>query len=386
MMRLPATSARRGFTLIELLIVVAILLLLTTFTVIGVDFAFESERVRSGSRQIQSVLEGARDRAIKSRQPRGVRFLVDQDPDSGRMVTSLVYVGASNPWSEGQITLMRPDLDDNGVVDPAFPQNERVWVVNGDAETLWTTLKQRGYLGTNSEHVRIKIPGDRNGAWYHVDSRPLDPSHAWHSTRTPNRLLLTRAYRDPGTTPDTEVVAFEGTGPSTYILELPPRVLSDAEPVLLPEGIVVDMDASRVPDGWRPASGSYAAAYGNRMDVMFSPRGTVIGDSAGTGVLHFYITRRKDVGNCQTAGRPVVNTGGTPRVPTDAFIAGVQIGGNAEKLGDRSLVSLFASTGKAATYPLAVEDLLNNSTLAAGADGYVDDPFEFAEKGEVSSQ
>lgn len=387
--QLDFKSARRGFTIIELLVVIAILLLLTTFTILSVDFAFESEKVRSGARQIQSVLEGARDRAIKSRQPRGVRFLVDQDPDSGRMVSSVVYVGAAEPWSNGQITLMRPDLDWNGTVDAVFPDNEKVWMIHGDPGTLWTTLKQRGYLGTNNETPRIKIPGDRNGTWYNVHTYLLDPSHASYRAAAPNRLVLTRAYRDPGTTPPNERIAFEGTGPSTYVLELPPRVMSDAEPVLLPEGIVIDMDASRVPDHWRPGSGNgYAAAYSNRMDLMFTPRGTVLGSAAGAGILHFYITRRVDVDVAtRMAGRPAVNRGMSPRVPSEVLFASAPaIGGDPPKMGDRSLVSIFASTGKVASHPLDVTDLLNNTTGAAGADGYVDDPFVFAERGEVSSK
>jgi len=383
--RLDFQSARRGFTIIELLVVIAILLLLTTFTILSVDFAFESEKVRSGARQIQSVLEGARDRAIKSRQPRGVRFLVDQDPDSGRMVSSMVYVGAAEPWSNGQITLMRPDLDWNGVVDPGL-DNEKVWMIHGDPGTLWTTLKQRGYLGTNNERPRIKIPGDRNGTWYNVDTKLLDPSDANYRAAAPNRLVLTRAYRDPGTTPPNERIAFEGTGPSTYVLELPPRVMSDAEPVLLPEGIVIDMDASRVPDHWRPGSGKgYADAYSNRMDLMFTPRGTVLGSAAGVGILHFYITRRVDVDVAtRMAGRPAVNRGMTPLVPAEGlFAAAPAIGGDPPKIGDRSLVSVFTATGKVASHPI---DTIDQDVPGAPGYGYVDDPFVFAERGEVSSK
>jgi prepilin-type N-terminal cleavage/methylation domain-containing protein len=87
------TAVRSGLTLIELLIVVTIFLVLTTFTVVAVDFTFEAERVSSGARQVQSLLEGARDRAIRAREPRGVRFLLDPDPANGRMVSSMVYIG-----------------------------------------------------------------------------------------------------------------------------------------------------------------------------------------------------------------------------------------------------------------------------------------------------
>lgn len=402
----PGRDRPAGFTIIELLIVIAILLLLTTFTILSVDFAFESERVRSGARQVQSALEGARDRAIKSRQPRGIRFLLDDDPDNGRVVSSMVYVGAAEPWTRGQITLLRRDLNFDGVVD-AGADSDKVWMIRGEG-TSWNMLKRRGFLGINEdrngngvldptedlngnggldvETPRIKIPGDRNGTWYHVNTALLGVVPG-----VPDLLLLTRPYRDPGTTPPSEVVAFEGTGINTYILELPPRVLADAEPIILPQGVVIDLDASLVPSSWRPTSGGYTRRYSNRMDLMFTPRGTVLGDAAGAGLLHFYITRREDVTTATTlANRPAVNRGSRPRVPADGLFAAINsanwTGSEAPKIGDRSLVSVFSATGKVASHPLDVTDLFNNSTGAAGADGYVDDPFLFAERGEVSSK
>jgi prepilin-type N-terminal cleavage/methylation domain-containing protein len=426
-LRIPATQAgRAGFTLIELLIVVAILLLLTTFTVVAVDFTFEAERVRAGARQVQSALGGARDRAIKARAARGVRFLLDQDPDNGRMVSSMVYIGAAESWHEGQITLKRPDFNNDDVVDvvdldgDGQPDGGEVWMIDGTPDTLWFNLKQRGFLGiyedTNfngtldagedvngngsldNETPRIKIPGDKNGTWYRVRTHLLgaNPSN-------PNRLILTRAYRDPGTSPASEVIAFEGTGPNTYVLELPPRVLPDADPILLPEGVVIDLDASDVPAVWRPQSGpgaptGYAVRYSNRMDVMFSPRGTVVGSAAGSGLLHFYICRRADVLLTTEISR-------TPRyravvgswVPAPDLFDTIK---EAPPVGDRSLVTVFTSTGKIASHPLWPqdgEDLNGNGSLDPGEDAngdglltppdkYLDDPFRFAELGEVSSQ
>ena len=415
-----ASPHRSGFTLIELLIVVAILLLLTTFTIVSVDFAFESERVRSGARQVQSLLEGSRDRAIRARQARGVRFLLDSDQDSGRMVTSMVYVGASQPWNEGQITLKRPDFNNDDVADSAT-----VNIVEGTPEALWDNLKRRGFLGIyedfngngvldagedlngngglDIETPRIRIPGDKNGTWYRVRTHLLgrDPTN-------PNVLQLVQEYRDPGTTPSDSVVAFEGTGPSTYVLELPPRILPDADPVMLPAGVVIDLDASDVPGFWRPPSSTgHAVPYLSRMDLMFSPRGTVIGSPAGAGILHFYITRRIDVENARLAGRPPVNVGSGPLVPADELFVSLD---GAPPVGDRSIVSVFTSTGKVGSHPLNPvnilgEDANNNGMLdgdtTAGnglysedtndngvldtPDGFADDPFEFAELGEASN-
>ena len=396
---------RSGFTIIELLIVVSILLVLTTFTIVAIDFTFQSERIGAGARQVQSMISGARDRAIRYRKPIGVRFLVDQDPDNGRMVSSMVYVGATDYWREGHITLKRPDFNNDGTAD-----NDSVIIVDGDAQTRWNKLRLRGFLGiyedrnTNGvldpgedlnnngvldrETPRIKIPGDKNGTWYRVMTHLLGNPSVPANLR--NSLQLVREFRDPGTTPPSDVIAFEGTGHNTYLLELPPRVLPDAEPVLLPDEVVIDLDASVIPVEWRPPGGGYTVACSSRMDLMFSPRGTVTGSAAGLGVLHFYLGLRQDVQNCMIAPspgpRPTVNGSGTPRVPSDSLFAGLP---NSPPIGDRALVTLFASTGRVASYPIAPEDQLINfgaSAGSVGSDGYLDDPFVYAELGENISQ
>lgn len=394
------TAVRSGLTLIELLIVVTIFLVLTTFTVVAVDFTFEAERVSSGARQVQSLLEGARDRAIRAREPRGVRFLLDPDPANGRMVSSMVYVGAADSWSQGTIELRREDVAPaDGAAD-----SEDVLIVAGSLDTLWSKLSQRGFLGIQGQETpRIKIPGDKNGTWYRVQTNLLgaDPLN-------PNVLRLVHPYRDPGTTEITEIQAFDaGSGPSTYILELPPRVLPDADPVLLPEGVVIDLDASSVPTNWRPAAPPASMSreaqlqlpYSSRMDLMFSPRGTLIGTTAGTGLTHFYVALREDVQNSTDAGRPTVNVGDRPLVPSDALFASLADGGTIPVVGDRGLVSIFASTGKVSSHSFNMdtnEDRNVNGTLDQGEDingngtldtngTYLVDPFQFAELGEVNN-
>ena len=430
----PRRSApRRGFTLIELLVVVGIALLVTTFTVIGIDFAFETERVRGGSRQLQSMLAGARDRAIFAREPRGVRFLLDNDPLNGRKVSSMVYIGAGEEWREGTITLKRPDFVDgsgnprsDNVVDAidydgdsASPETE-LFMIEGSPETLWSNLIDRGYLpayeydfnGNNSldsedsnlngvldagedsngngkldlgedangngvrdlRTARIKIPGDKNGTWYTVSTYWLGNWNRQRDAASPNRLQLTRQYRDPGTTSDTVVNGFEdGAGPTSYILELPPRVLADAEPILLPEGVVIDLDGSAVPDSWRPPFGAAETVpYSNRMDLLFSPRGTVTGPEAAAGLLHFYLTTAADVDDSFVFGRVQVNQGDSPLIPGDGQFSADR------PIGDRALVSVFTQTGKVSAFPL--------NTTDADNDKFADDPFSQVTRGKGLTQ
>ena len=428
--------SRLGFTLVELLVVVTVMLILIAMTVTAIDFSFTSERIRSGARQLASALEGARDRAIFAREPRGLRLLVD--PDEPRMVSGMIYIGGAKNWSEGRIRLERMDFEEdangNGRLDSGEDTNLNfvldgnkvadspdVLIVRGDAACGWSALMDRGFMPTyeldlNNNNIleasedlnnnglrdfdapRIKIPADDNGTWYTVLTHRLSASS--------QVLQLITPYRDPGTSPSNEVVAFQGGGPSTYILELPPRILPDAQPILLPEGVVIDLDASQVPADWRPAAPpggmaldlQYSRPYSSHMDILFSPRGVVTGPLAATGLIHLYVAERKDVVFAVDQGvmvppltgtltrRPPRFAGNIPLVPgADQF-------GPEDPIGQRLLLSIFTQTGKISTHQLNTTDSVINATIGvtfpptAGSDGYADYPFLFATQGEAQGQ
>lgn len=429
-------STRSGFTLVELLVVIAVMLVLITITAVAIDFGFNSERVRSGARQLQSALEGARDRAIFAREPRGLRLLVD--PAEPRMVSSLIYVGASKDWKAGRIRLERMDFEEdangNGRLDGGEDTNSNgrldgnnvadgpeVLIVRGDVACGWSTLKDRGFLGVyedlnfnrqldpgedqnnngllDLDAPRIKIPNDDNGSWYTVLTHRVTP--------TSQVLQLVTPYRDPGTTAPNEVIAFQGTGPNTYVLELPPRILADAQPILLPEGVVIDLDGSALPADWRPSRGEdtviangvidggedangngvlNTGTYSGHMDIMFSPRGVVYGPLAAVGLMNLYLTERKDVVKVVDVG---VYTGGAPlrRLPRYADVATQlaplipgqnQFSPEDGEIGQRLLTTIFTQTGKVSTHQIDATD--------SDGDGYADNPFGFAAQGEGQSQ
>lgn len=397
---------RSGFTLVELLIVVAILLILVAMTATAIDFAFTGEKLKSGARQVQSALEGARDRAIFAKEPRGLRLLVDADDP--RIVTAMVYVGAGRNWSEGLIRLERKDGNGDGTADVYRDTNgdgtadaTSVCIVRGDPTCGWYTLKERGFLGTfedlnlngvldsgedlNSNGLldldapRIKIPADDNGSWYTVLTHLMTPT---------NQILeLLTDYRDPGTTAPNQVVAFQGAGPSTYLLELPPRILPDAQPILLPEGICIDLDGSAVPSAWRPGAGAVLTSpYSSHMDIMFSSRGMATGSIAAAGVIHLYLAETKDVVKTTTLNvftiPSVPGADPKPRPPINGtmgpIIPGLNQFGPDDSIGDRLLVSLFTQTGKISSHKVDATDTDSN--------GYADVPFRYVLEGEATSQ
>ncbi|MEX2287656.1 MAG: prepilin-type N-terminal cleavage/methylation domain-containing protein [Planctomycetaceae bacterium] len=238
----PSLAKRSGFTLIELLVVVSILAVLMTITFTAFTRTNDAERVRSASRQIQSYVEGARDRAIHAREPRGVRFLLDPNagvPGVPDTVSSMVFIGAPGTYSTGTIQVLATR---SVTADPS-----------------WNTLVDRGLI--NRQGARILLEA---GLYYTV---------AVTGNAAPYTFTLTKDYTG---TIGTDI---------PYVLDLEPAVLPNQEPRLIARNIVIDLDKSVLPPGWTA----------NRMDVMFSPRGTVIGDVAARGLVHFFIADSRDV-------------------------------------------------------------------------------------------
>lgn len=400
----PAPRQSAGFTLIELMVVVALLVLIASMTVAAINVNTNNDKVRAGSRQVQSYLAGARDRAIYSKAPRGVRFLLTPknnplDPPS-RTVSSMVFVAPTEPWIQGAIQMERLDLDNDGV--PDYPDsdlnNGGPRVVRGfdlhptdpraGNATDWFYLRQQGLLDVGA---RIRIP--ENGDWYTVINTTL-------VTSASPRLRLDRAYSGPGAlTPASRVDAYDqGAGPPTYLLELPPSVLPNQDPVLMPKGAVIHLDrcsnnveqpaafnasnsatwasgrGNKLPDFWKSSPSTAPQVdrsnfdYKSTLDVMFSPRGVVIGTAAQRGIIHFYIADQKD------ADRDQQYWSGASSYPTVSAPEYGQWSTNAAdptyERGDKVILTLFTRTGAVSTH-----HIYSNA-----------DPFRYAETGEVAGK
>ncbi|MEX0714937.1 MAG: prepilin-type N-terminal cleavage/methylation domain-containing protein, partial [Planctomycetaceae bacterium] len=300
----PATTNRRGFTLVELLVTMTIMMILMGITLAAVNVTVSGDRVRSNARNIQSYLMGARDRAIFAKAPRGVRFLLDTDSSGNFTIPptarSMVYIGPLDP-SPGEL-----HLADDGVT------------LTQESGAPWSTLFNRRLLVAGAR-IRIAIsPGVdqiNNGLWYTVASV------------AGNTITIA--------TPHVENAAWDQSG-LEYQLELAPGVLPNQEPIPLTSGIVIDPVGSRLPAAWSDL---------NRMDIMFSPRGTVTGQVAAAGVIHLLVTDWVDVSSDPYRGI-----------------------GDPAKEGDESLVTIFTRTGQVSSH-----------SVAPGAD-----PYRYAETGEAA--
>lgn len=351
---LPSRS-RQAFTLIELLIVITILTIILSMTIATVNFATESQRISGGASQVQSFLAGARDRAIYEKEPRGVRFFVD--PFNTRAVTAMAYIQPGQKWSVGNVDLRRFDLDNDGEAD-----SPQIRIVAGD-NLGWWQLKRRGLITNGS---LIEIPRD-SGRFYEIDTSLIDitaiPGYA-NTPPTPEFLILRIPYSEPGGTDKTALVAHQSL---TYQIQLPSQLVPQ-EPSLLPEDVVIDLDGSRIPIGWRPSLFDSEGQFSPYMDIFFSPRGNVIGAASSAGILHFYVCDANDsvflkdqylansgvVSNLQEFESAVSGRGSFSAAGPFPFVPANEIGSTwADPAGidlpyipkDRSIISVFAQTG-----------------------------------------
>lgn len=397
---------RSAFTLIELLIVITIITIILTMTLATVKFTNDSDRVSGAASAIQSFMAGARDRAIYSREKRGVRLFVEPPPLDlaggpsafGRTVTSMAYIAPGGTWGAPEqssgIDLLRVDRGDGGGGGPDGDYNDAEDVliqVRGSNNPGWWNLKRRGWLVNG---LRMRIPAGPTGNWYSINTSLIDTSVGPTNDQL---LLLNIPYADGGNRG--EQVAWRDL---TYEIELPARILPQ-EPALLPDGVVMDLDGSDIPTVWRPSTSATAGngLYSGFMDVWFSPRGTVIGDAAAKGIMHFYVCDSEDslflkeqiVASMPGATALVklqnfdgLIASGSVFIPLDEMNpASVSWLTTTEPylVKDRRIVTLFAHTGA-----IAVSNV--NAYVGGGGsanpdsngDGIADDPFLFAETGE----
>jgi prepilin-type N-terminal cleavage/methylation domain-containing protein len=382
---------RPAFTLIELLVAMSIMLILAVITIRLVNTTLDSDRLKSGSRELQSYLAGARDRAIYAGQPRGVRFIPDAtDPYS---VRSFVYIGAPSAFTDGTL------------VDVTNAQG----AINFESSStlpIWQSLWARGVLTSGTQIQLTQGSGTSLG------------------------YLTVAATSFTGNVPQTFAVTSTSgfslpVNALKYTLQLSPAVLPSEQPRSLPQNISIDLRSSLLPSSWQfPPSAS------STYDLLFSPGGTVVGPVASSGRIHFVLADIAD-----TTGEALTSALATPTynrfqlngpwLPTTTYGPGNVIvptpssyiafrctaGGTTGALASQpswpaqpnqtvtdsggivwqsfvkkanTIVSLATATGRVTTHPVDVSTQFNfqYGTPAVTVTGY--DSFRFAEIGEVT--
>jgi prepilin-type N-terminal cleavage/methylation domain-containing protein len=336
---------RSGFTLVELLVAMTIFVILAALTVAGFRTT-GTDRIGAASGTVRNALDGARSRAIRAGEPRGLRLI--RDPNDPRIITSMVYIG-------------QPDFDE-GIGRIVFEGGIDRWVFRNESDH-WPALAARDLLYEVSPNHpnptrrhprnRIEIPAG-SGNWFVIDQYPRIDANGDPSAR---RVRLVGHY---------EPSIFGGGGLEPvpngvtirYRLELAPTPLPGSDPILLPAQTCIDLDGSAVP--WRNNSGNYPEP---NLDIMFGPDGTVIGGGAAEGLFVFRIASPGDVllarGNLSN-GDPLATTIANP--PGSPVVVANPVDGH-------RAVALYPKTGAVLTSdinsPGSLDGSFNNQILPA---------------------
>jgi hypothetical protein len=112
---------------------------------------------------------------------------------------------------------------------------------------------------------------------------------------------------------------------------------------------------------------------------MFSPRGSVTGPEASTGLIHLYVGELKDADRDRSDwGQPAPGAGANWTAPEYASgQTASDPGGNPHSRGDKLIVSIFTRTGAITSNPVYVN--------ADGSDN-VAQRFRYSETGEVAGR
>lgn len=290
---------------------------------------------------------------------------------------SLTFTGWRRLYDQGLL------VDGSRIRIPAGPSGNWYTVLTG-------TLAN--YSGTGPEILQITTDFQQTPSPDNFGLTPYDLG------LTPDSVAGTLGDDDQDGTPDnpeelgaplsndrTDINPF-GTSPLDYELELKATVLPGQEPLRLSSGIAIDLFNSAIPNSWfqqrslargsalppinqgwggssyyyngwgtwaiegpdpSNAANDIYRQYSPRMDVMFSPQGTVTGPLVTVGMLHFRLADVLDIGE----GRNPANPEAAPMLYS----------------------TLFTQTGYVATFPVNITDSNN--------DGYADDPLYFARIG-----
>jgi prepilin-type N-terminal cleavage/methylation domain-containing protein len=350
---LPTTHyprpTRRAFTLIELLVAITIFTILATLTIAAFRES-DFDRASAASQQLRSMLEGARSRAIRDGQLRGIRLI--RDPNNPQSAASLVYIGAPRLYEATATAVTYVGTYPNG--------NWRLTIPNATGQNLRNRgllveddINSDGALGEDLNGNGTLDPGEDTNANLTLDALGEDPdgngrlddqggrvevpaySGAWYSisNATNTQINLEGHYHLSRWDATANNFVAEPAANVSFRLELAPPILPGSSPQPLANQMAVDLVASRVPGAWRNNNGTANNLSDDtfnlvNLDILFTPRGDVTGRAATAGVIHFLVA---DVGDIALDSRFGTASSLHPLIQQP------------EK--DERLVSLFTRTG-----------------------------------------
>lgn len=328
-----------------MLVVIVIITILMVAVLPMVLEGLDRRGVREGSRLVQAALTAARDRALSQQRTYGVRFIRDQ---SDRwLVTSMQYVAEPAPYTRGTASVLDPIT---------LPR-----IITGPVTNGWNGLVQIG------DRIRL------------LDSGPIYTITGF----APGAITIDRPYIGP------QVINVP------YKIFRRPQPVAGAEPLNLPEDVVINVSPNAKPAGlpstvverrsrfipyqWGfetlaerlfytggdnqpgftgvdddgdgitddpnfdgsglaelgfPGTNDVSPAAWPPMDVLFAPSGLPTGVAADRPMIHIWVEKR----------------GSTTAVA-----------GGGVNIEDALLVTLFTRTGFAGAFEVELRDMDNNN-------------------------
>ncbi|MGL4943189.1 MAG: pilus assembly FimT family protein [Thermoguttaceae bacterium] len=324
-------TSKRGMTLVELLVVVAIMMLLVAVGIPMLRPMLEKQSQAQGAQVLRVMLLRARNMAVEKEQPFGLRIeryndptgtpteaavrlsiVREQPPTAGIAGPTAggdwrVAIGAdgaptfydpySGTWTPASTTPPTPTAQDNLRAEfiEAFGDRARIqfWGSGEEFEVFvnGTNLRfvNRAAMGTASD-ADVRIVWDFDTSTVALTPTSLKEWDAYRAIR--RGLTATEGGQFPpyyqSTTTGTTITS--SPAPVVLVVNTPPWIPTSSPPVLLPEGVCVDLEYSGIGksgDGFKNTPSDvivWFSADGSLQRVDFAG-----GQDKCDGLLHFLI-------------------------------------------------------------------------------------------------
>jgi hypothetical protein len=308
-----------------MLVVIGIIVVLATLSVAIIPSVQQRTKAARAADQIQGWLLIARERALRDRQPRGVRLLIDLDQRYGYVARNMVYIEQPDPFTGGVASFDNNTLTKTGAYQQLI-NLVNVDITGGQADPrLW--LVQLGDF--------IQLQG---GPSYVIRPEGFNPL-----TNTSIVSLAIPQFNAVNQPP----------GPTTnYLITRQPRPIADEKTLTLPDDVVIDLNSPILvpagvpspPAGVRLSAPDWTAGTIDPLtpnqilyDILFSPSGALVGNIGnGNGKIILWF---RDV----TKDYPLILIPGPPPSLLPA--------GPGSDTGDQHLLVISSRTGRIGAVP-----------------------------------